>query len=406
MRRLLFLSRWFPFPANNGSKLRIYSLLRRLSEQYAITLLSFADQPGVQPEPGPLLEICEAVHTAPYRPFNPESRQARLGFLSLAPRSVIDTYSPEMATLITRALENRPYDLVLASQVDMAMYREVFTELPAVFEEVEVGVLYEQFARAASLQKRLRYGLTWAKYRRYLKRLLSHYALATVASEREKELLERLVAAPTPVRVIPNGIEPSDYDGFSCEPEPGTLIFTGSLTFAPNYEAMRWFAGEVWPLVKAQQPEARLTITGAPGARPLPPAEGVTLAGFVPDVRPLVASSWASVAPILAGGGTRLKILEAMALGTPVVATTKGAEGLDVHDGEHLLLADSPQEFAAAVIRLLLSRELRRCLAANARVRVHQRYSWGEIVPQYTRLLEAVAASQTIPATTAVSQSQ
>ena len=107
MRRLLFLSRWFPYPPGNGSKLRIYNMLRRLSEQYAITLLSFADQPDVRPEVGPLLEICEAVHTVPYRPFDPGSRRALLGFLGPTPRSVSDTYSPEMEALIITALAAR-----------------------------------------------------------------------------------------------------------------------------------------------------------------------------------------------------------------------------------------------------------------------------------------------------------
>lgn len=399
MHRLLYLSRWFPYPPSNGSKLRIYSMLRRLSKQYAITLLSFADQPGVQPEAGPLLEICEAVYTVPYRPFDPSSRQARLGFLSPTPRSVIDTYSPEMEALITTALAARPYDLIIASQIDMAVYRQAFGEVPAVFEEVEVGVLYEQPARASSLPARLRYGLTWAKYRRYLNRLLAHYALATVVSATEKELVQRIATGRTPVVVVPNGIEPDDYTGFRDEPQPASLIFAGALTFAPNYEAMRWFVGEVWPLVGAQIPEARLTITGAPGDRTLPPGEGIILAGFVPDVRPLVAGSWASVAPIHTGGGTRLKILEAMALGTPVVATSKGAEGLDVANGEHLLLADSPADFASAVVRLLQSHELRASLAANAAARVRECYSWARIMPPYMRMLEAVTARKIIPAT-------
>lgn len=404
MRRLLFLSRWFPYPPGNGSKLRIYNMLRRLSEQCAITLLSYADQPDVRPEVGPLLEICEAVHTVPYRPFDPGSRRALLGFLGPTPRSVSDTYSPEMEALIITALAARPYDLVIASQIDMAVYHRAFGDVPAVFEEVEIGVLYEQAARASSLRARLRYGLTWSKYRRYLTRLLAQHALATVVSEKEKELVERLRPGQTPVLVVPNGIEPDDYAGFRVEPKPASLIFTGSLTFAPNHEAMRWFVGEVWPLVRAEIPEAELTITGAPGERPLPPAEGVNLAGFVSDVRPLVAGSWASVAPIHAGGGTRLKILEAMALGTPVVATSKGAEGLDVGDGEHLLLADSPADFASATIRLLQSRELRARLAANATARVHECYSWGRIMPHYMRVLEAVAARQIIPATTGASR--
>jgi polysaccharide biosynthesis protein PslH len=398
MRRLLFLSRWFPYPATNGSKLRIYGMLRRLSEQYAITLLSFTDQPGVQPDPGPLLGICEVVHAVPYRLFNPGSPQAQLGFFSPRPRSVIDTYSRAMEEQVTATLASRHYDLIIASEIDMAVYSRAFSGVPSVLEDLEVAVLHDQYVSATSWPQRVRYGLTWAKYRRYLSRLLPDFALCTVVSEQERELLSQAVSAPTPITVVPNCIELHEYTGFHSEPEPASLIFTGSLTYAPNYEAMHWFLSDVWPLVRAEVPEARLTITGAAGDRALPTADGVIHVGFVPDVRPLVAGSWASLAPIHQGGGTRLKILEAMALGTPVVATTKGAEGLDVVDGEHLLLGDSPEAFAAALIRLLQSPELRARLADKARQRAADRYDWAKTMPRLLALLDDIVRREMVQA--------
>ncbi len=120
-----------------------------------------------------------------------------------------------------------------------------------------------------------------------------------------------------------------DYIGISARPEPGSLIFTGAFTYHANYDAASWFVGEVYGRIKDQYPAARLTITGNHADLPLPPAPDITRTGFVPDVRPLIAGSWAAVVPMRQGGGTRLKILEAMALGVPVIATTKGAEGLD-----------------------------------------------------------------------------
>jgi polysaccharide biosynthesis protein PslH len=390
MRRILFLSRWFPYPANNGSKLRIFGLLRGLSQTYRVTLLSFADEAGTPPDPGPLATFCETVATIPYRPFNPSSRQARLGFLRLTPRSVLDTYSLEMEELIRQTLQENNHDLVIASQIDMAVYSRAFGSVPAVFEELEAGVLYDQFARAATWKQRLRYGLTWAKYRHYLARLLRNYALCTVVSEAEKQFVVRAVPGFENVAVIPNCIAVDRYTPFIREPQPDTLIFTGSLTFAPNYEAMRWFIAEVLPLVRAAVPAVQLTITGNPGDRVLPSADGVALAGFVPDIRPLVAGSWASLAPIHQGGGTRLKILEAMALGTPVVATRKGAEGLDVVDGEHMLLGDDPEVFAAAVVRLLQSRDLRNRIAESALRRVSEQYDWAQTMPRLLTLLERV----------------
>ncbi|MDT8304977.1 MAG: glycosyltransferase [Anaerolineae bacterium] len=396
MRRLLFLSRWYPYPADNGSKLRIYSLLRGLSREYRLTLLSYASEASTPPEPGPLSAICDEVRTVPYRPFDPSSRRARLGFLSLTPRSVLDTYSAEMEALIRDTLRNGNTDLVVASQIDMAVYSRAFGDTPAVFEELEAGVLHDQFRHAPALRQRMRHGLTWAKYRYYLRRLLHDYALCTVVSGEEQQLLARAVPDFQRVAVIPNCIEVASYRPFARDPQPNTLIFTGSLTYAPNYEAMRWFVAKVLPLVRAAILDVRLTITGDPGNRALPLADGVTLTGFVPDVRPLVAGAWASLAPIHQGGGTRLKILEAMALGTPVVATSKGAEGLDVTDGEHLLLGDSAEAFAGAVIRLLQDQGLRAQLAKRAQVLVGERYDWAKSMPQLLALLDGVARKRTV----------
>jgi glycosyltransferase involved in cell wall biosynthesis len=133
-----------------------------------------------------------------------------------------------------------------------------------------------------------------------------------------------------------------------------------------------------------------LVITGENEGVSLPAAENVTMTGFVEDVRPLIASAWISLAPLRVGGGTRLKILEAMALGTPVVATSKGAEGLQATNGEHLLAADTPVEFAGAVLRLLQDRKMCRKLADNSCQLVRQQYDWAIIMPEFLKLVEEV----------------
>jgi glycosyltransferase involved in cell wall biosynthesis len=154
---------------------------------------------------------------------------------------------------------------------------------------------------------------------------------------------------------------------------------------------MVWFLREVYPHVQAQVTDVRLSITGDHADRPLPPASNVALTGFVDDVRPLIARSWGSVVPLHTGGGTRLKILEAMALGTPVVATPKGAEGLDVQDGEHILIADTPETFAQQVIHLLKKPELRQQLADNAHQLIREKYDWEVVLPRFLDLIERVA---------------
>jgi glycosyltransferase involved in cell wall biosynthesis len=160
----------------------------------------------------------------------------------------------------------------------------------------------------------------------------------------------------------------------------------------PNDDAMVWFLREIFPRVQAKLPALRLTITGDHGNRPLPPSPAgkVTLTGFVDDVRPLIAQSYISLAPIRFGGGTRLKILEAMALRTPVVATSKGAEGLDVEHNEHLLIADTPQAHAEAILRLLQEPGLRQRLADKAYQLIRQKYDWSVVTPRFLELVERV----------------
>jgi len=386
--RILFLSQWYPYPPNNGSKLRIYNLLRGLARQHEVTLLSFADQPEVEPNAPEIQALCREVQVVPWKPFEAQSWRARLGFFSLTPRSVIDTFSPEMKQRIEQTLAARDYDLVIASELGAAGYGPYFQGLAALFEEVEVGVLYERFAHASSAWSRFRHGLTWAKQRRYLARLLRYFRACTVASEAERQLVSRAAPAYKSIEVIPNCINLADYKDVHETPQPNSLIFTGPFRYFANHDAMTWFLQEVYPRVQAQAPEVSLTITGDHANLPLPPAENVTLTGFVAEVRPLVASAWASLAPMRVGGGTRLKILEAMALGTPVVATSKGAEGLDVQPGEHLLIADTAEAFAAAVLRLLQEPGLRQRLADKAYQVVCEKYDWAATMPRFLGLVE------------------
>ncbi|HEB65696.1 MAG TPA: glycosyltransferase, partial [Chloroflexi bacterium] len=155
--------------------------------------------------------------------------------------------------------------------------------------------------------------------------------------------------------------------------------------------AMAYFLRDIYPLVRALRPQVRLRITGKTDGVPverLPLDEDVTLTGYVDDIRPVVARSWITVVPLRVGGGTRLKILESLALGTPVVSTSKGAEGLALEDGKHLLIADTPQAFSQAVVRLLEDPHLRARLGEAGRERVRQLYDWkqiGEVLRAYLR---------------------
>jgi glycosyltransferase involved in cell wall biosynthesis len=384
--KILFLSRWFPFPTDNGSKLRIYHLLQGLAGRYQVHLLSFADDPAGA-ETKELQSTCETVRVVSWREFQPNNLNALLGFFHPQPRSLIDTYSSEMETAIRQAFLGEDFDLVILSQWQMAAYRHLFNNVPVLFEEIEVGVLYEQYQKATGLA-RIRAALTWHKHRRYLAGMLKGET-CTVVSDKEQSLLSSLVSEAN-IHVIPNAVSVQSYEHVHEEPEPGTMIFTGSFRYRPNYEAMIWFTEFVLPLIQEQVPHVRLTITGDPAGLPLPDYQGVVQTGFVDDLYPLIARSWVSVVPLLVGGGTRLKILEAMALGTPVVSTSKGTEGLEVQPGKHLLIGDTPEEFARQTINLLGDADLRERLAVAALDLVRRRYDWQAVLPKFLAVVEKI----------------
>jgi glycosyltransferase involved in cell wall biosynthesis len=389
---ILFLSRWFPFPANNGSKLRVMGLLRGLAEHHDVTLLSFIDQLEVSLDATELRSICAEVHVVPWQEFNPQSWRARLGLFSWRPRFLIDTHSSEMANLIRSLISSNKYDLVIASQLSMASYLSGFGGIPAIFEELELGQFHDKIALAGGYLKRLRFSLTWFKLRIYLARLLDGFRLCTVASEQEYNSLTKIFPRhKKKIATIPNCIQFEDYQGLEVSPVVNQLVYSGSFRFYANYEAMQWFVTEVFPIILEQIPDVRLLITGDHAGLPLPSFSNILQTGYVDDIKPVIASSSISLAPLLQGGGTRLKILEAMALGTPVVATSKGAEGLGAVSGEHLLIADSPEDFAHRVIQLLKNPILHDHISKNGKRFVKEKYNWETAMPHFLQLVERAA---------------
>jgi len=387
--RVLFLSSWFPHPPLNGSRLRINLLLRSLAAQHDVALLSFADRPDVDPAAPALRALCRTVEIVPRVPFHPEAWRSRLAWVGAQPRSLTATFSQPMAEAVARVAPT--CDAVVASQIACAAYAPYFGGAPALFEEVELGSLHERLDDAGRIE-RWRVQLRRIKYRYYLRGLLRHFRACTVVSERERQLLAAVLGDRHAIHILPNGVAADDYRHEAIW-RADTVIFTGSLRYGPNYDGMCWFTREVWPRVLRARPGARLLITGDGDDRPLPAADRIERVGLVDDVRPLIATAALAVAPIFTGGGTRLKILEAMAAGTPVVASSKGAEGIEAMDGRHLLLADDPQGFAEHVIAVLGDGELRGRLSQAARQLVAARYDWRTLGPRFEALVASLARS-------------
>jgi glycosyltransferase involved in cell wall biosynthesis len=389
---VLLLSTWFPYPPSNGSRIRAYNLLKAVARRHEVSLLSFVrDEEGR--DVGDLAEMCKSVTTVPWIEFVPGRPRALLGYLCTAPRSVVDTHSEAMARLVRDRLAVDHLGLVVAIEAPVAHYLLSAARIPAVVDEVQVTVIKDAAERAGSSLARLRARLTWLKQRHYLMRLLARFDACTVASEVERANLRQAVPGYERVHVIPNGVDVEHNHLSGAAPSPNTLIYTGALTYSANYDAVDFCLREVLPPIQNEVPDVRFRVTGSTqgvAAERLPQRPGVTFTGYLDDVRQAVAGSWALVVPLRVGGGTRLKILEAMALGTPVVSTSKGAEGLDVQHDENILIADAPREFAAQTVRLLRDPALRRRLAENGRKLVEDKYSWTEIGRRFNDLLESV----------------
>ncbi len=396
--RVLFISRWYPYPPDNGSRIRVFNLIRQLSRQHEITLVSFVENPVSPARVAEMESYCHSVHTVPYRQFNSSRLKALLGIFSTRPRSEVDTYSREMHDLVKGAGANTPFDVVIASQRDCAPYALLLKHTPRVFEEVELATIHEQFICQRNLVSRIRYGLTWWKYARYVSRLLFRFDGCTVVSEQEQELILSITRDSQPPVIVPNGVDLAINSGTFGAVQPDTLIYSGALTYDANFDAMEFFLRDVFPAVKVQRPNATLRITGGYAGVPierLALGDGVELTGYLDDIQSAVAQSWACVVPLRVGGGTRLKILEAMALGTPVVSTSKGAEGLQVTPGKDILISDDPGDFARTLVRLFEDEGLRRKLSAAGRRLVEEKYSWEMCVRRLEQLLYRVAGQET-----------
>lgn len=393
--RILFISRWFPYPPNNGSKLRIINLLRGLSNFHIVDLLSFTDRVVSESDLLILHNYCQSIKTEPWITYNPHSPQARFGYLRLVPRSLIDTYSHSMARGIMEMLEKHSYDLVIASQLDTAIYRRHFIGVPALFEEVEVGVLYMRYLLAKTQKQKLRSWLTWEKHKHFLKHLLREFQNCSVVSAQERNLILKEISTDVNIDIIPNGVMLSEYDKIEIPPQSNTIIFTGPFTYYVNYEAMCWFVENVYPRIQEKIPDVKLIITGDSAGLKLPNKKNVVHLGYVEDVRVHIASSWVSVAPLLQGGGTRLKIIESMALHTPVISTTIGADGLGACPGKDLIIADTPDDFASAVVQVLINERLRKEISINAYQFVRENLDWSVIMPSFLDLVEKTAYSRT-----------
>ncbi len=375
---VLWVTYGLPYPPDSGGRMRDFYLVREVSRQARVLLFSLVPPGGVT-EPGELRDFCARIDT-----WQMPAGCPPLHLLRRMPAGAWRNFFPEAAARIrTIAIEEHP-DVI---QIEHSLLAGYFEAVPPELQRRTVlslhNVGFEQYRRMSGLGcgigKRAGYLIKSLVMRRTESHYIPRFDCCLAASDRDQDLLEHAVPGVHPI-VIENGV---DCTALRLLPRAGAaLLFAGAMDYPPNSDAAVFFCRAILPLVRASLPDVKLLIVGhAPPHQvmALGRGPGVTVTGRVDDVRPYYAQAAVSIVPLRAGSGTRLKILESMALGRPVVSTSIGCEGLDVEDGRHLLIANTPQRFAECVTRLLIDPALRERIAAEARRLVEQRYDWRAI---------------------------
>jgi sugar transferase (PEP-CTERM/EpsH1 system associated) len=385
--RILWLNAGLLLPLDKGGKLRTWHLLTHLGAGHDITYLSFADT-SVTPEMrAGMRAVCSRLETVPRS--DPPKRSAR--FYADAGRYLIDTLpyavakyrSASYAERLRSLLTEEQFDLVVCDFLPPLVNMPVRLPCPAVLftHNVESEIWRRLAETAGNPVARHLLATQWKRMSRFEGRAFSRFDLVLAVSDVDSKTFRQLYPASQsrPIHVVHTGVDTSFFAPDTAPPQPAHLVFTGSMDWLANEDAMVYFVQEILPLIKDAEPDVTLTIVGrapTPAVQRLANRSGIQVTGNVDDVRPYIAAATVYVVPLRIGGGTRLKIFEAMSMGKAVVSTTVGAEGLPVTAGHNIRIADGPSNFADAVVSLIRNTHVRELIEREARQLVVQRYDW------------------------------
>lgn len=387
--RTLFISNLVPWPLDNGAKIRIHHVLRAVAEVSDVTLVCFAN-PGEQDRAG--MERVREYVSEIYQVSRESCRYHQVGRYSVTARrvhGVLDVFHPLRPSLVANwwskeagelmeLLRTRKFDLVWGEHLGSTNLLDQFRHVRRVVDlyDIESSKLRHQIRETPiGITLPLHY-LEYLKLRRFEKRLPASGYEVLVCSDVDR----RSLGGGPSVTVVPNGVELPPYR--ENIQEDATFLFPGTLDYAPNVDAAQHLCSQIFPRILRQIPHARLELVGRrPDAsvRRLHDGKSVFVHGDVPDIGSFFRRATSVVVPIRFGGGTRIKILEAMGYRIPVISSTVGAEGIEARSGEHLILADDPGAFAEACVRVCREESLRARLATAGYHLVNSQYQWSSI---------------------------
>jgi glycosyltransferase involved in cell wall biosynthesis len=382
--RILWVKVGNLWPPNTGGRLRSFHTIAELSRHNRVIVLTTRAPEENPAELAAQLPHCEEVVSLPYE----APKQGSIGFAKALARSWLSPLPVDMWKWRIPAVKSAAERLIVEKKIDVCVADFLLAAanvpldgpVPVVFFSHNVEhVIWKRLCEVETRWwRRALLDIEWRKMRRYESRACARAKLTVAVSETDRATL----AAHAPgagVRAIPTGVDVSYFTPNGYHEGSAALVFTGSMDWYPNEDAILYFVEKILPEVRREMPGVTLSVVGRnPTSRLLAAASaaGVRVTGTVNDIRPYVAEAAVYVVPLRIGGGTRLKIFEALAMGKAVVSTSVGAEGLPLVDGKHFLQADAAGEFAAAVVSLLRDPERRKALGASGRQLVEERFSW------------------------------
>ncbi|MFS8084070.1 MAG: glycosyltransferase, partial [Acidobacteriota bacterium] len=383
------------WPLDTGAKLRNYHLARVLSSKADITLLAFIDAQQSLPE---LEKFYRQVVAVPRDPGYTLSKIIR-GTFGRTPLPVLNYTTGPMKHAVESILSEQDFDIVQVESIHLMAYLPIIRAArhrPLIicdWHNIESELMKRYSEREPNIMRRA-YARKTARLMSEFERLaMREFDAHIVVSKKDAERL-RSLRADARVFLIENGVDTAYYSDDQLMTahsaasrsdalgKSNRIVFVGSMDYHANVDGAVSFARDVWPGLFDRQPELILTIVGrdpAPEVRALATSAGIEVTGTVGDVRPFYREAIAAIVPLKVGGGSRLKILEAMAAGVPVVSTTLGAEGLDVRHGENILIVDTDEQLAEGVVSLVENEALRKRLSAEGRVLVSEHYDWSQL---------------------------
>lgn len=398
--RILWLKTGPLHPLDTGGKIRTYNMLRQLKSRNEVHYLALAPE-GTDSKV--LKQAADYSQKQYWVPWKETSKKSPAFFVDLAtnlfsrlPYVIVKYESVKMAEKIEELDRFGNYDLIICDFLTPAinLFRNGKTKTPVLLfqHNVESIIWKRLFEKASNPLKRSYFRQQWQRMLAFEKEACQKCDGVVAVSEEDARLFREELKLRNVLGAVPTGVDVKFFSDVKRERKPRSIVFLGSMDWMPNIDAVEYFTNEIFPLLKKDFPETKFTIVGRnppEKVRRLATADpNVRVTGTVDDVRPFVAESEVMIVPLRVGGGTRIKIFEAMANAIPVVSTAIGAEGLPVKHGEHILLADSPDDFSRCIAQLFRSAEERERIGQNGLSLVSECFGWeavNELFENYCR---------------------